>query len=277
MAQILFRLQDNVHPDPDKDRRGCYKKGYPVSIKPDGWYEGNPNWSGSAYADKTRWIVVEVTDATREELATYAREWRDDFDYEILATRPAKGEFDVRVFEKNVSASGANVLTLDKVQTFLTKWGCTNISASENSVQFTFGLWNAARSEGFWNVPHIQLKGSFVLNSFANGVGNITFTVIPSAFPDQNEDNLTRMIANRIRERGGENITVSFPAFTFDLERSDILTHFRQEVKYNCEHTYRRRQFVIPHALCDQIAAEGGYREMTKAELAAVIQNSLEE
>lgn len=277
MAQILFRLQDNIHPDTEKDRRGCYKKGYPVSIKPDGWYEGNPNWAQSAYADKTRWFVVEVTDATKEELEAYAREWRDDFDYEIIATRPAKGKYDVRIYEKNASPSGANAITMEKVGTFLTKWGCTGISASSNSVTFTFSLWNAVRSEGFWDVPQISLKGAFALNSYSNGVGNITFTVIPDAFPNMTQEQLTQMITRKVQERGGSNLTVNYPAFTFDIERSDILTKFRQEVKQKGEGIYRRRQFALPASLCDSIAAAGGFASMTKAQLAAAIRNGVNE
>jgi len=275
MAQILFRLKDNAHDDPEKDRRGCYKKGYPVSIKPDGWYEGNPNWHQSAYADKTKWVVVDVTDATKEELEQYTVQWRDNFDYEILATR--QGEYDVRVFEKNVSASGTNRITLPKVQEFLLLWGCTGISEATNSVSFTFSLWNAVRSEGFWRVPDLQLKGSFVLNSYAAGVGNVTFTVIPAAFLNMDEAKITQMISRKVQERGGSNLVVAYPAFTFDIERSDILRRFREEVKRKGERTYKRRQFSLTPAQADAIAAAGGYVQMTKAQLVSIIRNGLED
>jgi len=36
MAEILIRAKNNVHSDPDKDRRGCYKRGMPVVVMPDG-------------------------------------------------------------------------------------------------------------------------------------------------------------------------------------------------------------------------------------------------
>ena len=36
MAEILVRAKNNTHSDPDIDRRGCYKRGYPVVIMPDG-------------------------------------------------------------------------------------------------------------------------------------------------------------------------------------------------------------------------------------------------
>jgi len=48
MAELLVRLKDNTHPDPIKDLRGCAKKGYVITIKPDGWKwtenEGPPNF-----------------------------------------------------------------------------------------------------------------------------------------------------------------------------------------------------------------------------------------
>lgn len=279
MAQILFRLKDNNHPNPDKDRRGSYKKGYPVSIKPDGWYEGNPNWAQSAYADKTKWVVVDVPDATVEQLQHYSGSWRDNFDYEIVSVRPAQGEFDVRVFETNASTSGANGITAEKVSAFLTRWGCTAISATTNSVAFTFSLWNAVRSDAFWNVESIALKGGFTLNGYvaATGIGNVTFTAIPAAFPNMDEAKITQAITRRIQERGGENIVVDYPAFTFEIERSDILTRFRQEVKRRCEGIYRRRQYVLPAATVDSIAAGGGFAQMNLAALAAAIRNGLEE
>lgn len=36
MAEILVKATDHTHPDPQKDRRGAYKRGYPVVVMPDG-------------------------------------------------------------------------------------------------------------------------------------------------------------------------------------------------------------------------------------------------
>lgn len=41
MAEILIRAKNNAHPDSTKDRRGSYKKGYPVVIMDDGHEWGN--------------------------------------------------------------------------------------------------------------------------------------------------------------------------------------------------------------------------------------------
>lgn len=36
MAEILIFAGNNTHPNPEKDRRGCWKRGMPVCVKPDG-------------------------------------------------------------------------------------------------------------------------------------------------------------------------------------------------------------------------------------------------
>jgi hypothetical protein len=36
MCEILIFAGNNTHPDPVKDRRGCWKRGYPVMVKEDG-------------------------------------------------------------------------------------------------------------------------------------------------------------------------------------------------------------------------------------------------
>lgn len=36
MAEILIKARDATHADPEKDRRGCYKRGMPVVVMPDG-------------------------------------------------------------------------------------------------------------------------------------------------------------------------------------------------------------------------------------------------
>jgi hypothetical protein len=36
MCEIIVKAIDATHPDPVKDQRGCYKRGYPVAVYPDG-------------------------------------------------------------------------------------------------------------------------------------------------------------------------------------------------------------------------------------------------
>lgn len=36
MCEVLIFAQNNTHADPEEDRRGCWKRGYPVVVKEDG-------------------------------------------------------------------------------------------------------------------------------------------------------------------------------------------------------------------------------------------------
>lgn len=40
MAELLVKASNAVHVDPNADRQGCYKRGYPVLVMPDGWQWG---------------------------------------------------------------------------------------------------------------------------------------------------------------------------------------------------------------------------------------------
>jgi hypothetical protein len=133
MAQILFRYKNNFHPDPEVDRRGSFKKGYISSIKEDGWYEGNPNWSQSAYADKTKWFVLSILDATKEEISMFCKPWYDNYDYRVISSQPAQGRYVVEIFETNISTSDKNAITQNKIERYLIKWGCLNYSYTTNS------------------------------------------------------------------------------------------------------------------------------------------------
>jgi len=270
MAQILFRLQSNSDSDPDIDRM-CYKKGYPVSIKRDGWYEGNPNWSQSAYADKTQWVVVDVPDATIEELQTYIKEWKNNFDYNIISANANQGRYTVKVFEKNVSVSGLNTITLAKVEKFLTRWGCSNISTTADSVQFDFVLWNAVRSYGFWQIDFSQRPVDFSLVSYSasTGIGRIKITV-PLTIDGE-------LVRNKIIQVGGTIVSSEHPIWIFDIERNTIFQHFKRDIKEKAERRFKRRQFRLTESQADAIATAGGIVTRTKAQLASAMINGMNE
>ena len=67
MAELLIKAINASHPDPVKDRRGCYKRGDIVVVMPDGheWgaKEGLPNF----FKVKIPGVEVSRLDALREE------------------------------------------------------------------------------------------------------------------------------------------------------------------------------------------------------------------
>jgi len=61
-AELLIKACNAVHQNEVKDLRGCYKKGYVVVIKPDGW-----KW-GKEELNKEKFYIVRVKDANPEDL-----------------------------------------------------------------------------------------------------------------------------------------------------------------------------------------------------------------
>jgi len=77
MPRALVKARDASHPDPEKDRRGCYKRGDVVAVMPDGhvWgaMEGPPNF-----------VHVDITGASLEVLQRLVEEQDDDDDGNYL-------------------------------------------------------------------------------------------------------------------------------------------------------------------------------------------------
>lgn len=79
MAELLVKARDNAHPDPVKDRAGCYKAGDVVVVRPDGhpWgrEEGPPQFvivklAGVPVADVARYTAPEMNAAAPGEVLT---------------------------------------------------------------------------------------------------------------------------------------------------------------------------------------------------------------
>ena len=62
MAELLIKACDATHKDEVKDLQGCYKKGYVVVIRPDGW-----KW-GKEELNKEKFYIIRVKDTKPEDL-----------------------------------------------------------------------------------------------------------------------------------------------------------------------------------------------------------------
>lgn len=82
MAELLIRARDNVHPDPDTDLRGSYKRGYVVVVKRDGWpwarAEALPNF-----------VVIKIPGVPVDKVLKYVQPEN------ILEINPELGEIEV--------------------------------------------------------------------------------------------------------------------------------------------------------------------------------------
>jgi len=64
MAEILIKAIDATHPDPEKDRRGCYKIGMPVVVMPDGHKWGNAECLPT-------FVILKIPGVSVEKVASY--------------------------------------------------------------------------------------------------------------------------------------------------------------------------------------------------------------
>jgi len=70
MAEILIKAVDATHSNTDKDRRGCYKRGYPVVVMPD----GHP-WGFEEKLPK--FVVIKVPLISVDKVQKYIEQWLD--------------------------------------------------------------------------------------------------------------------------------------------------------------------------------------------------------
>jgi len=83
MAQLLVFLRNNTHDDPDKEKRGCFKRGDIVAVFDDlhifGALEGPPDFQ-----------IVQVPGVDPSNFCSYlsSTEFRRDFSFDIDSIQP---------------------------------------------------------------------------------------------------------------------------------------------------------------------------------------------
>jgi hypothetical protein len=202
-----------------------------------------------------RFVRVICTSFTKAQLLPYREKWFDNFDYTVLNANPNNATYEVRVFNTTDNASHDIPITLSKVENYLTSWGCTGIAVNEpRSVDFTVSLWNMVRSDGFWSRENIDDFISFTLQNYDSGTG---VGRILAVTPDGWQNNHS-IVIDKIEERGGTIVSAVYPNYIFDIERSDILSSFKADVKRRLEQLYRKYRYYIEPSVVAYIVSQGG-------------------
>jgi len=261
--EILVLAEDRVGRTPEIDLKSTYKKGYPVNALSDGhpWHR------------KERlpmFVVVKCPEVTVAQAKTYETMWMKRIDYEVLSINPNNATYQIRVFGENVSASGKNILTKDQVENYLENWDCVIEGFAANEVILTLSLWQSCKSNGFWECD-VSLVG-FTLISYDSQTGNAMVEANYEIL-NVNEKN----IIARIKTRGGNIISLKNEVVRFEINRDDVLQHFKEETKERVETIYSRRMFRFDPNFIDTVIAAGGQLAVSKAELLANLINRLDE
>ena len=274
MATLLISAKDNNHSDPVVDRRGCYKKGYVVVIKPD-------TYTPSRSECLPSFVLIRCPEVTEAQANNYMTDWQQTIDYTVNSNDAATAIYNITVFGDNTNASGEAAITQSQVENFLNRWNASVTGFATNSVTFDFALWQALQSEGFWDRDISAY--TFALDNYDSASGQADVTV--SGIPDGH----LAAAQNLIAQKGGLVDSSTSTSITFNINRSVVLSEFQADVKEKTETRWCRKQFYFSTSLVDEITliedtfdgetrlTSKGQKTMTQAEVIAALNDKLSE
>lgn len=270
MAKLLVFDRDNTHSDPEKEYRGCYKKGYVVETFEDTKPYVNP--------PQPPFLILQITDKTKAEVDEYMRGWVRQVDYSVIQRSVPLDGWRLELKATNPNASGKGHITLAKVQTYLENWGASIVGVVNNGVQFDITVFGIVQSENFWGKNPSLIVFNEAAYDEATGVHTVeanygALPVPPKATLQQFEAD----IAQRVTEVGGTVISNTGGVIVFDIHRDVVVDRVKSEIKRLSEDTVCRRQKYLDPAFVDQIIAGGRVMIATAAEVAPYIKDRITE
>ncbi len=205
---------------------------------------------------------------TVEQALQYTNEWFREFNFVVESSNlPADIHTMTISATTGVSLSGNGALTRAQVEAFLNNWNASVDSVAVNSVTFTIGIFDAIKSNGFWN----------------RDVSSVTFTEV--AYTQGNGGHRIRVdypgvvtaeyVEGAIKDRGGVIVSHNTETrrVTFDILRSDVRNHFETTVINRLGRTWNRRRFRLTDAEVTAIEGAGGFVIRTLAQVQASIRD----
>lgn len=261
MAEFLIKAVDHVHPDPEIDASGAYKKGDIVVVVGDGELTG----SGEG---PPKFVKIKVPGLARETVENYRNDWQRVLDWEVVATDGALDGARIRVFTETPGAANEYGITRAQVENWLTKWGGSVVSEAANEVRFDITIQDIYKSEGFWGADPTSLGIVITETGYVQAPGIHTATIDVSGWVNPNR---VAVAQQKAAEASATVIDVSGDVLTVEFERVAVRQTFQNAVREAMRKTVRRRRFRISAAQVDTILAAGGEITVTAGEAAAMI------
>lgn len=271
MAEFLVMAVPSSHPDPEKARRGIHQKGDPVVAQPDGHVWG-------AKEGLPKFVLVKCPELSLALARERIAEWAYAVVFTVVGSQLPIDGHRIRMSNANVGVSGAAGLTLEKVQSFLTEWGCVFVSAAPGTVTFDVLVTDMALSAGFWGGPP-SVRGITITEvGYVQATGLHTFEAEYATSPVWLEHPMAfeREVRNRIRSVGGTVLEEVNGVTTFTLTRNAVRDRFRQYVEQRLG-TFQRHRYHFTEAQVDTVVAQGGEITLTLAQLSAAVRDRLAE
>lgn len=261
MAELLIKAIDATHSAPAKDARGCYKRGDPVVVMPDGHAWGTRE-------ALPKFVLLKVPGVTVAQAQQYIAPWTRTYTFNVVSSNlPADTHTMTIAVSAGVAAGGAGGIAREQVEAFLNNWNATVNSVAANSVNFTSGILNAIRSAGFWNRDVSAITFTEVSYTQASGNHRVRADYPAGMTAAQVED--------AIRIRGGVITThnTGTRRVTFDITRATVRSHFEATVAARLGNLWNRRRFRLTEAEVAAIEAAGGIVTRTPAQVQATLRD----
>ncbi len=262
MAEILVKAISVTNADSVKDRRGCYKRGDPVLVKPDGH-----EWGSSEGLPK--FIKVKLPGTSVATVEQYTLPWKRLIQFVVVSSTPATDTFRLRV---EALAGTVNVntneggITQAMVQAYLAKWNASFVSATAVSVTLDTVIEQAIKSEGFFGNKAFPLLLINQTNyTQAGGIHRmaINYSAVPQARRADLLILLTQLNGALISNNTGTQNAV------VDFTRVDVRNKFERDLTMRLQEFVVRRRYNLSEAMVAEAEAAGGSVIKTPAELLA--------
>ena len=261
MAELLVKARSVANADPDKDRRGCYKRGDIVLAQPDGheWgrMEGLPDF-----------VVIRVPGLTAAAAVARCESWDEEYDVTVLQRNEALDGWRFKVVNLQRRASdGAGTPETERIRDLFERWGCTFVRRDPDGVVLDWRIVSGATSRAFLGGDPLNLGVVIAETAYDRPSGWHTYTVDWSAATFERAG---LVIVRRIAALGGEVLSTVGNTAIYRLHRDPVRNAFVQDVR-GAREMYKRRRFQVPETVMLQAEAAGGVLTLSATEVAALV------
>lgn len=235
MAELLIKAVSASNADPDKDRRGCYKRGDVVVAMEDGheWgrLEGPPDF-----------VVVRLSGVSRAAAEQWCESWDWEYDLTVLSRSVPLDGWRFRVVNLQRRADGTGTPETERIRRAFASWGATLVRRDADGVVLDWRIVDGATSQAFWGADPAVLGISVTEIAYEDITGQHTFT---ADWSQSTTLGISSRVRRQITERGGEILaSVGATATTYRLGRGGVLSAFTQSIRL-LRQGFQRRRFRL--------------------------------
>jgi hypothetical protein len=260
MAEFLIKVQSYVHADAEKDKRGVYKLGDIVDVRPDAHPWGNEE-------RLPKFVVVKVPGLDPTTVMDKMKSWHFQIQYDILSSDLPTDTHTIKISGTDFHAgTGEGKVVASKVQTFLEAWNAVNIVETDNAVTFDINILEAIKSRHFWDLDVSELVFTETNYTQVGGTHRVRINYDAVTWDQKQKDQALSQI-----QRMGAFVSQnpSLKTIVVDIDRQNVREKFQADVQRKAEHVLRRRKHHFLDTVVQQAIDAGGTLTLTVGELAA--------